>query len=76
MLKTAALIPARSGSKGIKDKNIQKLAGQPLINWSIAACKKSYLIDKIYISTDSKSYADLALSQGAEVLFFKTKRYI
>ena len=66
-----ALIPARSGSKGVADKNIKQLGGHPLISWSIAACKKSKLINRIIVSTDSQIYADLAISLGAEVPFLR-----
>ena len=48
-----AIIPARGGSKGIKDKNIIRFAGKPLIYWTIRSAKMSKLIDKIYVSTDS-----------------------
>ena len=47
--KILALIPARSGSKGIKNKNIKKLNGKPLINWTIESCLKSKLIDHIVV---------------------------
>jgi CMP-N,N'-diacetyllegionaminic acid synthase len=60
-----AFIPARSGSKSIKDKNIKLLNGKPLIAWSIESCKKSKYIKKIIVSTDSKKYAKIALKYGA-----------
>ena len=62
------VIPARSGSKTVKDKNIKPLKGRPLMAWSIKAglaCKK---IDKLVVSTDSKKYARLAEFYGAEVI--------
>ena len=52
-----AYIPARSGSKGIKDKNILEVAGKPLIAYSIEAAKKSQWIDRVIVSTDSEKYA-------------------
>lgn len=52
--KFIAIIPARGGSKQIKNKNIKKFLGKPLINWTIEAAIKSKVIDKIYVSTDSK----------------------
>ncbi len=70
-MKTFALIPARSGSKGVPDKNIMKLNGHPLLGWSIAAAKKSELIDRIVVSTNSKEYADIAIRYGAEVPFIR-----
>ena len=44
MHKIIAIIPARSGSKGVPDKNVRNLGGFPLIQWSIEACKKSKMI--------------------------------
>lgn len=66
-----ALITARSGSKGVKDKNIKPLSGYPLIAWSVMACKKSNLIEEVYISTDSREYADIAENFGAKVPFLR-----
>jgi CMP-N,N'-diacetyllegionaminic acid synthase len=66
-----AIIPARGGSKGIKDKNIIDLAGHPLIAYSIAAAKSSDKIDKILCSTDSKKIANIAENYGAWVPFLR-----
>jgi CMP-N,N'-diacetyllegionaminic acid synthase len=66
-----ALIPARSGSKGVPNKNILELCGIPLLAYSIAAAKNSELIDRIIVSTDSKEYADVARKYGAEVPFLR-----
>ena len=71
MLRTVAIIPARSGSKGIIDKNLKLLYGKTLLEWSIEACKKSNFIDQIIVSTDSKKYADLAIKCGADVPFLR-----
>ena len=49
-----AIIPARSGSKGLKDKNIKLLNGKPLIAYSIEAAKKSEIYSHILVSTDSE----------------------
>ena len=68
-----ALIPARSGSKGVANKNIKPLGGYPLLQWSIAACQKSEEIKKIIVSTDSEYYADLAIKLGAEAPFIRPK---
>lgn len=73
MSKIIALIPARSGSKGVPNKNILKLGGYPLIAWSIEACKKSKHISDIYVSTDSQEYADLAESYGAKIPFLRPR---
>jgi len=70
-----AIIPARSGSKSVKDKNIALLSGYPLIAYSIVAAKKSELIDRIIISTDSEEYQKIALQYGAEVPFLRPTEY-
>lgn len=67
-MKVLAVIPARSGSKGIPDKNITVLGGKPLMNWTIDAAKESKYINKIIVSTDSEKYASMAMDNGAEVL--------
>lgn len=60
-------IPARSGSKGIKNKNIKLLDGKPLIAHTIEAAKKSQYIDAIMVSTDSERIAKVAVQYGAWV---------
>ena len=52
-----AIITARSGSKGLKDKNIKPLKGKPLLAYSIEAARKSGLFEEVYVSTDSEKYA-------------------
>lgn len=71
MSKVVALIPARSGSKGVPNKNLRLLGGQALMAWSIMAAKKSDLIDRIIVSTDSQEYASLAIQLGAEAPFLR-----
>ena len=71
MRKIVALIPARSGSKGVPGKNIKPLAGFPLIAYSIKAALKSKLIDRVIVSTDSEEYANIAREYGAEVPFLR-----
>ena len=66
-----ALIPARSGSKGVPNKNIRYLGDVPLIAYSIIAALKSTLIDRVIVSTDSEEYADIARNYGAEVPFIR-----
>ena len=67
-----AIIPARSGSKGLKDKNIKLLNGKPLIAYSIEAAKQSGVYSHIMLSTDSEVYAQIALEYGAEVPFYRS----
>ena len=61
------LICARGGSKGIPHKNIRMLHGKPLLGWTIEAAKQSGSIDRIVVSTDSPSIAEVAVTYGAEV---------
>ena len=68
-----AIIPARSGSKGLKDKNIKELNGKPLLAYSIEAAKESKLFDEIMVSTDSSKYAEIARSFGANVPFLRSE---
>lgn len=63
-----ALIPARSGSKGVPRKNEKPFCGKPLIAWSILAAMDSRRIDKVIVSTDGSSIAEIAKEYGAEVL--------
>jgi len=69
-----AIIPARSGSKSIKDKNIKIFRKKPLIYWSIRSCLSSKLIKKIYFSTDSKKYAQIALACGVHEVIYRPKK--
>jgi N-acylneuraminate cytidylyltransferase len=62
-----ALIPCRSGSKGIIDKNIKIYKGIPLMAHSINVALQSKYIKDVYVSTDSKKYQDIALHYGAKV---------
>lgn len=63
-----AIIPARSGSKGLKDKNIIDLCGKPLIAYSIEAAIQSGLFEHVIVSTDSERYAEISRLYGAEVM--------
>lgn len=68
-----AIIPARSGSKGVIDKNIRDLKGRPLMGYSVEAAIKSKCFDEIMVSTDSEKYADIAVACGAKVPFLRSK---
>ena len=63
-----AVIPARSGSKGFKDKNIALINGVSLIEYAVRAAQSSKYINKIIISTDSEIYERIAIEAGAESL--------
>jgi len=68
-----AIIPARSGSKGLSGKNIRKLFGKTLLEINIKLLKKISTIDRIIVSTDSHEYADIAVQAGAEAPFLRPK---
>lgn len=72
-MKNIAIIPARSGSKGLKDKNIKILNNKPLIAHSIEAAIKTGLFDVVMLSTDSEQYASVAKEYGAEVPFLRSE---
>ncbi len=70
-----ALIPARSGSKRVPDKNIRPLAGHPLIAYSIAAAIQSGIFAAVIVSTDSERYAEISRYYGAEVPFMRPAEF-
>lgn len=72
--KILVVIPARSGSKGIKDKNIRMFKKKPLLSHSISYAKKCKLIDQIIVSTDSIRYANIAKKYKVNVPFLRSKK--
>jgi CMP-N,N'-diacetyllegionaminic acid synthase len=68
-----ALIPARGGSKGLPGKNIRKLAGKPLLGWSVEQALASKRIDKVMVSTDNETIAAVGRRYGAKVPFLRPK---
>ena len=64
-MKKIALIPARSGSKRLKNKNILNLGNRPLLYYSIKSAQESNLFNKIIVVTDSKKYQEIAKKYGA-----------
>lgn len=71
-MKRIAIIPIRSGSKGLKDKNILPLAGKPLVAHTIECAVKSGVFDKVFVSTDSQRYANISVQYGADVSFLRS----
>lgn len=71
-MKNIAIIPARSGSKVLKDKNIKLLNGQPLLKYSVEAAISSSIFDEVMVSTDSEHYAEVAKACGASVPFLRS----
>ena len=72
-MKNIAIIPARSGSKGVKDKNIKELNGKPLMAYTIEAALQSRQFDEVMVSTDSEKYAEIARNYGASVPFLRSE---
>ena len=73
MKKILAVILARSGSKGLKNKNLRKLGKKPLVSWSIDEAKKSKKIDMILLSTDSQKIAKIGIRKKIYVPFLRPK---
>ena len=74
MKKIICVIPARSGSKGLKNKNLKKLKNLPLIAHTINQAKKSKYISDVYVSTDSIKIANISKRYGAIVPFLRPKK--
>tara|TARA_B100000787_G_C16182089_1_gene292448 strand:+ start:493 stop:1191 length:699 start_codon:yes stop_codon:yes gene_type:complete len=72
-IKSFCIIPARKGSKRIKNKNIKIFYGKPIIAYSIEAAIKSGCFDKVVVSTDCLKIAKVAKKYGAEVPFIRPK---
>lgn len=70
-MEVLAIIPARSGSKSVKDKNIRLVAGKPLLAWSIEHALASEKVTRTIVSTDSSGYAKIARKFGAEAPFLR-----
>ena len=68
-----AIIPARSGSKRIKNKNIIDFYGKPLITYTIKTLIHSKVFDLIIVSSDSKKIQNISNSAGAKILFTRPK---
>lgn len=74
-MKSIAIIPARSGSKGLPDKNIIELNGTPLMGYTIKAAKESNCFDEIMVSTDALEYKHIAEECGASVPFLRSSEF-
>ena len=73
--KILAIILARKGSKGIKNKNLKILKNRKLVYWPIKAAKNSKYVDKIIVSTDCKIIRKTAIDYGAEAPFLRPKKF-
>jgi N-acylneuraminate cytidylyltransferase len=67
-MQTVAIIPARGGSKGLKNKNVYPVAGLPLLAWTVRQALESAHVDGVFVTTDDSAIADVARAYGAEVI--------
>lgn len=72
-MKIISIIPARSGSKSVQNKNVRNFKGKPLLAWSIVQSLNTKNIDRTILSTDSKEYKKIGEKYGAEVPFIRPK---
>ena len=70
-----ALIGARAGSERVKDKNVRRLAGHPLLAYAIETARRAEVFDRILVSTDSEQIAQVARWYGADVPFLRPVEY-
>jgi len=70
--KSLAIITARGGSKRLPNKNIKVFCGKPIIEYSIKTALESNLFDDVMISTDNSAIAEIAISAGASLPFFRS----
>ena len=70
-MRTLVVIPARSGSKGLPDKNIKVLNGKPLIHYSIEVAQQIFNNEDICVSTDSDKYIKVAENTGLRIPFVR-----
>lgn len=73
-MKNLAIIPARSGSKGLPNKNIVNLNGKPMMYYTIQAALQSGCFEEVMVSTDSAKYAEIAIKCGATVPFMRSEK--
>ena len=75
MGKILTIIPARSGSKRVKNKNTRILCGKPLIQWTIEAALGCELSKNCYVSTNCENIASLSKDCGAKVPFLRPNEF-
>ncbi len=66
--RVVAIIPARGGSKGVPGKNLRRVGGVPLVARAVTACRRSRLIDAVFVSTDDPEIAEISRAAGAQVI--------
>jgi N-acylneuraminate cytidylyltransferase len=70
-MKVIVIIPARSGSKSLPNKNILPLNGKPMLCHSVSYALRSKVVNKVVVSTDSNDFAEIARACGADVPFIR-----
>ncbi len=70
-MRVIGLIPARSGSKRVPNKNVRRLGEHPLLAYTIAAAQASEVFDRVVVSTEDEATAEIARHYGAEVPFLR-----
>ena len=70
-MRVLAVVPARSGSRGLPNKNIRILKGRPLLDYAVRPALDCKKIDRVVVSTDSEEYAEIARGLGADVPFLR-----
>lgn len=71
--KVLGVIPARGGSKGVPQKNIIDLGGQPMIAWTINAARKSQYLDRVIVSTEDPDIREVAQRAEADLPFIRPR---
>lgn len=74
MTKNLAIIPARSRSKGIPNKNIRNFCGHPLLYYPISIAKKTGIFDRIIVDTDTEEIAEIGKALGAQVPYLRPEK--
>ena len=70
-----ALVPARSGSKSVPDKNVLAFRGRPLLAHSVEHGLRARNVDRVLVSTDSERYREIAVAAGAEAPFLRPAEF-
>jgi len=73
LMKSICFISARGGSKGVPSKNIRKLAGKPLIAYTIESALNSKIFEHVIVSTEDHEIARISKKYGADVPFIRPK---
>ena len=58
------IVPARAGSQGLPGKNTRRLAGQPMVAWTLEACREATVLDQVVVSTDDEAVIEIATGMG------------